>query len=105
MGWTAYYQVLRATPLVDQEIVELAELMRRQRKQAWDAETFFIRVAKSSRSDQVIIDGWNKISEHDIPRLEIALGELTRIVGGELRVNDDYGAISKTAKPLVVEWG
>ena len=103
MGWTAYYQVLRTTPLADQEIVELAELVRRQQKQAWDAETFFIRVAKSSRSDQVIVDGWNKISEHDIPRLETALGELMRIVGGELRVNDDYGVISKTAQPLLIE--
>jgi hypothetical protein len=104
MGWTAHYQVLRATPLAEREIETLAELARRQHKQAWDAEPFYIAVAKTSRTDQVIIHGWNKISEHDLPRLEAALIELTRVVGGELRVLDDYGVFKKTAKPLDVEW-
>lgn len=109
MGWTAYYQVLRDAPLREDEIARVAELVRRQRKQPWDGEPFRVAIARVPRADRVIADGWNKLSmddaSSDTELLQAALDELTRLLGGELRVRDDFGALTKGKKPVDVPYG
>lgn len=109
MGWTAYYQVIRETPLSEVEIAQVADLIRRQRKQPWDAEPFRVSIARTPRADRVIADGWNKLSmdsdSSDSALLENALGELERLLGGELRIADDFGTFKSKAAPVRVPHG
>lgn len=109
MGWTASYQVVRETPLAPHEIVQLAALVRRHRKRAWDGEPFHLRVATTPRADRVIADGMNKLSmsrgSQDTELLKAAVGELHALLGGELRIGDDFGVLGRTPRPLEVPWG
>lgn len=109
MGWTAHYQVIREKPLSESEIAELADLVRKQQKLPWDSEPFRIYVATMPRADQVIVDGWNKLSmdeeSGDVEMLEEALEHLEGMLGGELRVRDDFGALDTEQHPLDIPYG
>src|SRR6185312_10205432 len=108
MGWTVSYQVLRERPLDEAEVIKLAELVRRQQKLPWDSESFNLRVPKSPRADRVIADGWNKVSmgstSNDVELVKAAVNEMHALLGGELRVSDDFRALSKTAPPIQVAY-
>lgn len=109
MGWTAYYQVVRETPLTETEIAQLGEFVRRQRKMAWDAEPFSLQIAQAQRPDRVIAAGWNKLAmsedSNDGALLEDALDELAKLVGGELRVRDDFGAYTRGPQLVEMKYG
>lgn len=109
MGWTAYYQVVRETPLTETEIASLADFVRKQRKAAWDAEPFSLQIAQAARPDRVIAAGWNKLAmsddSNDGALLEHALDELAKLVGGELRVRDDFGAYTRGPQLVEMKYG
>lgn len=109
MGWTVSYQVLRDRPLDQHEIVKLADLVRRQLKQPWDSESFHLAVATTPRADRVIADGMNKISmgqtSQDVELIKAAVSELHALLGGELRVSDDFQVLSKTPRPIHIAYG
>lgn len=108
MGWTVSYQVLRDRPLEPHEVVKLAELVRRQRKQPWDAEPFSLSVPTAPRADFVIATGLNKVSmgdgSSDRDLVMAAANELHALLGGELRVADDFRVLTRTAQPIHVPY-
>lgn len=109
MGWTAYYQVIRETPLTESEILTLAEFVRKQRRAPWDAEPFSLQIAQAARADRVIAAGWNKLAmseqSSDGALLQHALDELAKLVGGELRVRDDFGAYTRGPQLVQLTYG
>lgn len=96
MGWTAYYEVIRGHGLSSDEVAAIADLVRRQRKLAWDSETFSVAIAPQGGPGNVVAMGMTKMAmdeeSGDSAQLATAITELVRAIpGGELRVGDDFG--------------
>lgn len=100
MGWTAYYQVVRDRPLDDDELANLAKLVRAEQAEAWDGETFSLAVATSPHPGHIVAKGWQKLpmdeGSPDPSRLCNALDRLEAAVpGGTVNVSDDFGVFAR----------
>lgn len=108
MGWTAYYQILRARPLDDAELAMLADFITHHNRPPWEGEGFGLAVTRAPRADRVVGFGWTRLAAAvedgaDQRRLCDVLTALPSVLRDvEVRVLDDFGCFGFDAATGVV---
>jgi hypothetical protein len=98
MGWTVWYQLVRAEAPSAEELAALAAAAAVANATPWDAEPFRLRVRQPPASDGVHVDGASTIAmsldeSEDGPRMVAAINAaLDALPGSSLRLHDDFGA-------------
>ena len=120
MGWTAYYQLVRARVLDEAELAKVAALVRASQAEAWDGEPFGLEVTSVAAPTGVIARGWNKLAMDaeslDGDRLLAALDSLQALApDGIVNAVDDFETLgwsgtnfelgAGTRRPLVADEG
>jgi hypothetical protein len=99
MGWTIYYQVVRAHRLDERELAAVAALEREVNAEPWDAEAFGLAIATVDTPERIIARGSTKLAmsldeSEDADRICDALTRLQRLVAdAEVRATDDLGML------------
>jgi hypothetical protein len=97
MGWTVWYQLVRAEPPTADELTALAAAAAAANAEPWDAEPFRLTVRSAPASDGVVVDGASKIAQSldesdDGPRMVAAINAaVDALPGAVLRLHDDHG--------------
>jgi len=98
MGWTVWYQLVRARAPSTEELAALAGAVEEANAAPWDGEPFRLAVRREPASDGVIVDGASKIAmsldeTEDGHRMMAAINAvLAALPGASLRLHDDLGA-------------
>lgn len=99
MGWTVFYQVIRAHRFDEHELAAVSALERDVNAEPWDSEPFGLAVATRDTPEQVIARGFTKLAMNvdestDASRICDALTRLQRLVPDAcVLASDDFGVI------------
>jgi hypothetical protein len=122
MGWTVWYQLVRAEPPTADELTALAAAAAAANAEPWDVEPFRLTVRSAPSGDGVVVDGASKIAmsldESDDGRRMVAAinAAVDALPGAVLRLHDDFGAFGvaggrcsldgdEPEAPIVIEAG